>query len=165
MTRCGLVLSAAVLTLLAPFAAPADSRSDFSGKWDMDAARSESPQYTESRPSLTLVIQQTDAELTVETRRDGQTETIVFKMDGSETEKPAPDNGPYKWRAHWEGPKLITEVHRNINRATVSVTEALSLTKGGKEMTIDRTLTVQHGYNGPGAKNYASAKDVFVKAR
>jgi hypothetical protein len=55
MTRCGLVLSAAMLTLLAPFAAPADSRSDFSGKWDMDAARSESPQYTESRPSLTLV--------------------------------------------------------------------------------------------------------------
>lgn len=86
-------------------------------------------------------------------------------MDGSETEKPAPDNGPYKWKAQWDGAKLNTQVHRNINRATVTTTEALSLGEGGKELIVDRTLTVQHGYDLRGARNYASAKDVFVKAQ
>jgi hypothetical protein len=52
-----------------------------------------------------------------------------------------------------------------VNRATVTIEETLSLDPKGKEITIDRTLTVQHGYTMRGAKNYSSGKDVFVKAR
>jgi hypothetical protein len=153
-----------VLILVTSLLGGPDSKTDFSGTWEMDMTRSESPYYGESKGPVTVVIKQTADELSVETRRDGLNETIVYKMDGSETEKPATDNGPYKWRARWDGPKLTTEVHRNINRATVTISELLSLADDGKEMMINRTLTVQHGYNVRGAKNYASAKDVFVKA-
>ncbi|MEO8126959.1 MAG: hypothetical protein ABI822_07695, partial [Bryobacteraceae bacterium] len=65
----------------------------------------------------------------------------------------------------WDGPKLITQTQRNINHTAVTVTEVLSLGTGRKEMTVNRTLTVQHGYSWDKAKNYSSAKDVFVKAR
>ena len=41
--------------------------------------------------------------------------------------------------------------------------EARSLGPGGKEMTVQTTVIVQHGYSMPGAKNYGTSKDVFVK--
>ena len=165
MNRTVLAMTVAVFSLMAPLPGTPDTKTDFSGTWEMDSARSESPHSGgDSQGPVTVVIKQTDSELSVETRRDGQRETIVYKMDGSQTEKPAPDNGPYRWRAEWEGSKLTTETHRNINRTAVTVLEVRSLADNGKEMTVNRTLTVQHGYTGSGAKNYASAKDMFVKA-
>ena len=38
-----------------------------------------------------------------------------------------------------------------------------SLDASGKELTIDKTFTVQHGYQFQGAKNTGSGKDVFIK--
>ena len=165
MNRIVLATSIAVVALLAPLPGTADTKTDFSGTWEMDSTRSESPHFGDSTQGpVTVVIKQTESEVSVETRRDGQSETIVYKMDGSETEKnPAPDNGPYRWRAEWDGSKLTTETHRNINRTAVTVLEVRTLAENGKEMTVNRTLTVQHGYTGSGAKNYASAKDLFVK--
>ena len=138
---------------------------DFSGTWELDPKRSVSAHSSEPRPPLTLVIKQTPAEVSIETRQGGQSETIVYKLDGSETEKPAEDNGPFQWRAQWKNAQLVTETHRNINRSTVTITEILSLNPKAKELTIDRTLTVQHGYSMRGAKNYSSGKDVFVRSR
>jgi hypothetical protein len=40
-----------------------------------------------------------------------------------------------------------------------------SLDASGKELTIDKTFTVQHGYQFQGAKNTGSGKDVFIKRR
>jgi hypothetical protein len=114
---------------------------------------------------VTLVIKQDANELSIETRRGGQSETLVYKLDGSESQKPAEDNGPFQWRARWDGPKLVTETNRNVNRATVTISETLSLDRKAKELTVDRTLTVQHGYTMRGTKNYSSGRDVFVKTR
>jgi hypothetical protein len=155
----------AALALLVPSLRSADNNPDFSGTWEMDATRSESAHSSAASRPVTLVIRQTAAELSVETRQGGQSETIAYKLDGSETQKPAQDNGPFEWRARWEGTKLVTETHRNINRSTVTIKEILSLDAKAKEMTVNRTLTVQHGYTMRGAKNYSSGKDVFVKIR
>jgi hypothetical protein len=103
--------------------------------------------------------------VSIETRRGERSETLVYNLDGSESRKPAQDNGPFAWRARWEGPKLITETYRNVNRATVTIEEALTLDSKAKELTILRTLTVQHGYTMRGAKNYSSGKDVYVRSR
>jgi len=165
MNRTVLAMTVAVAALMAPLPGTPDTKTDFSGTWEMDSTRSESPHSGDSKGPVTVVIKQTDSELSVETRRDGQSETIVYKMDGSQTEKPAPDNGPYRWSAKWDGSKLTTETQRNINRTAVTVTDVLSLAKNGNEMTVNRTLTVQHGYSWHGAKNYASAKDLFVRVR
>jgi len=45
----------------------------------------------------------------------------------------------------------------------VIITEIRSLDGKGKEMTLDRTLAVQHGYSSSG-KTSSTAKDVFIKA-
>ena len=153
------------LALLAPGFGHAGTNPDFSGTWEMDATRSESAHSTATSEPVTLVIKQDATDLSVETRRGGQSETIVYKLDGSESQKPAEDNGPFQWRARWDGPKLVTETHRNVNRATVTIAETLSLDRKAKELTVDRTLTVQHGYTMRGTKNYSSGRDVFVKTR
>src|SRR4051794_34418095 len=114
---------AAVLVLSIASLGNAGAAPDFSGTWEMDATRSESAHSSAESELVTLVIKQSAAELSIETRRGGQSETIVYKLDGSETEKPAEDNGPFQWRARWDGPKLVTETHRNVNRSTVSITE------------------------------------------
>ena len=163
MNRIVLATWVVAVALMVPVVGMPDTKTDFSGTWEMDLARSESAHSGDSQGPVTVVIKQTTSDISVETRREGQSETLVYRMDGSETEKPAPDNGPYKWRARWDGPKLITETHRNINSTAVTVLEVRSLSDNGKEMTVNRTLTVQHGYSGTGAKNYASAKDVFVR--
>lgn len=165
MDRNVLATSLAALALLLPCMTGAPGSSDFSGTWEMDAARSESAHSSAANGPVTLVIKQTPSELSIETQRGDQRETIVYKLDGSQTEKPAEDNGPFQWRSQWQGTKLMTETHRNVNRATVTIKEILSLDEKAKEMTVDRTLTVQHGYSMRGSKNYSSGKDVFVKRR
>jgi hypothetical protein len=165
MNRLVLSASFAALVLLIPSLASPEAKTDFSGKWDMDTTRSESAHSTPPSGPVTLGITQSDTELIVETTRNGQTETIAYKLDGSETKKPAQDNGPFQWSAKWDGPTLITETHRNINRTTITIKEALSLDSTSKELTVDRTLTVQHGYQMRGGKNYSSGRDVFVKAK
>lgn len=159
------IFGACVAALLIPCFATPDAKTDFSGTWEMDTKRSESAHSGATTVPVTLVIKQTANDLSIETRQNAQTETIVYKLDGSEVEKPAQDNGPFQWRARWEGPKLVTETHRNINGVTVSVKEILSLDSKAKELTVDRTLTVQHGYTLRGTRNYSSGKDIFVKAR
>ncbi len=157
--------SVTVLALLIPcFEATPATKTNFSGTWEMDTTRSESAHSGAPGP-VTLVIKQTPTEVSIETRRSGQSETLIYKLDGSETKKPAQDNGPFEWRARWQGPKLVTEIHRNVNRATVTIEETFILDPKAKELTVDRTLTVQHGYSMRGAKNYSSGKDVFIKAR
>jgi hypothetical protein len=165
MNRTAFATSVTALALLFPDLGSADANPNFSGTWVMDATRSESAHSNAGSKPVTLVIKQTATEVSIETRRGDQSETLVYKMDGSETEKPAGDNGPFLWRVQWERTKLVTETHRNINRATVTIKEVLSLNGTAKEMTVDRTLTVQHGYTMRGAQNYSSAKDIFVKTR
>jgi hypothetical protein len=163
-----MILSTAitVLALIAPSAGqdPKD-KPNFTGTWALDAARSVSAQSEDPAGPVTLVIKQTDSELSIETRRGERSETLVYNLDGSETKKPPQDNGPFAWRARWKGPKLVTETHRSVNRTTVSLEEVLSLNAKQTELIVDRTLTVQHGYMMRGAKNYSSGQDVFTKVR
>lgn len=161
MHRLVLVTS---LTTAALFSA--EARPDFSGDWKMDPARSVSANTGEpGAGDRSVIIKQTATEVSIETRYGDKSETLVYKLDGTQTEKPAQDNGPFQWRAEWDGGRLLTETNRNVNRATVTIKEARTLDPKGKEMTVDRTLIVQHGYSVKGGQNYATGKDVYVKAR
>jgi hypothetical protein len=161
-----LVFATALLSpLITGLSGAPGATTDFSGAWEMDSTRSETAQSTPPVGPVTLVIKQTPTEISIETRRGSQTETLVYKLDGSESKKPVQDNGPFEWRARWEGPKLVTQTHRSVNRTTVTIQETLAVDAKAKELTVDRTLTVQHGYTMRGAKNYSSGRDVFVRAR
>ncbi len=159
-----------VLALALPLAAPGQSAIDFSGAWKMDAARSESAHQAVPIGPVTLTIKQTATEVSIETRRSEakgstQTEVLTYKLDGSESTTSATDGAPIKCKAHWEGTKLITGTTRNIQGATVTTLYVHNLNSSGNELTVQKTLTVQHGYQFEGAKSYGTGTDVFTKVK
>jgi hypothetical protein len=153
----GLVMAQLVL----PFSAGAQEKPNFSGTWTMETARSQSPTYPGFVGPITLVIEQTPTTLTVQTTQGGNTTKDEFKLYDS---KPvdAPLAVP-SFRAYWIGDTLVGETARNINDQTVQTEERRTLDPTGKEMTVETTLIVQHGYTLKGTQNHTTAKDVFKK--
>ena len=147
-----------------------DRKAQFFGRWKMDPARSDSAHQAVPIGAMTVVIKQTANELIIETMtsvsRNGsaaQTESVAYRLDGLENTVTTPSGGTLKTRARWDGPKLVTETVRNINGVPVTMQHVLSVRAGGKQLTIDRTLTVQHGYQSPSGNNTGAGKDVFVR--
>jgi len=157
--------------LLFSLHATAQEPIDFSGVWQMDPSRSESAHQATPIGSFTLVIKQAATELSIETRRSEKpksvisSETLTFKLDGSENSVQGNYGVQIKAKAHWDGTKLITETERSIQGSTVTTTQVFSLDASRKEMTVDNTLTVQHGYQSQGANNTGRGKDVCIKIR
>jgi hypothetical protein len=150
--------------------AATDDQKDFSGRWKMDRSRSESAHQAVPIGAVMLVIQQTATELRVETittPRDASAstsaETLTYKLDGSENIAPSKSGVEIKTRAKWDGPKLVLEAGRTINGAPVTTQHVLSLDAGGKELSIDKTLRIQHGYQTNSGNNTGRGRDVFVK--
>ena len=153
------------LAALVVIAAPAQNTVDFSGTWRMDATRSESAHQAVPSGPVTMVISQSPAEIGIETRRGRSSETLIYKLDGSENAKANGAGTPVSTKAHWEGAKLVTETERNVQNSTVTTRYVLDQSADGAEMTIDKTLTIQHGYQFQGANNIGRGKDVFVRVK
>ena len=158
------------LLLTFPFAAHAQGGSDFSGTWKMDPARSESAHQAVPIGPVTLIINQTATELRIETRRSQpggtaiQSEILTYKLDGTESTIAAQTGAPpVKTKAHWNGDKLVTETERNVQDASVTTAYIHSLDPKKKELTVDKTLLIQHGYQFEGSKSYGTGRDVFIK--
>ena len=166
-----LAIAAAALVSASPLFA--QERVDLSGTWQMDASRSESAHQAVPIGPVSLVINQTADALTIETRRSEKgssvvkSETLTFKLNGTESSNVGNYGVVVKVKAHWDGPKLIAETVRNVQDATVSTMQIFSLDASGNEMIVDKTLTIQHGYQSPAANNnnVGKGKDVFVRAR
>ena len=137
----------------------------------MDPARSESAHEVVPVESSTLAIVLTETGMTMETTRRevGQAEAfhekLILKLDGSVTTQNKSNPGTsVTAKAHWEGENLVVETSRVINEATVTTRYVHTLSTNGNEMTIDKTLTVQHGYEDVAkATNTGHGTDVFVR--
>ena len=146
----------------------ADRHADFSGTWRMDPARSESAHQDIPGGTGTIKLQLTGDALSMETTRfDGDKsvfhETLNFKLDGSETTSPGDGNVPVAGKARWDGEKLVVETVRSINDSDRHHALHHTLNAAGTEMTIDKTLTAQHGYMGRNAPTTGRGKDVFTR--
>lgn len=154
--------------LIAPLYATGEQR-DFSGAWKMDRTRSESAHQAVPVGPMTLVIKQAATEITIVTStrasRDApaSTETLTYKLDGSDNTIVGVAGAQIKTRARWDGQKLVTETLRTVNGMPVTIEHVFTLGAGGKELTIDKTLTIQHGYQSPCGNNVGRGKDVFVR--
>jgi hypothetical protein len=161
------------VTLLLASQVASQQVADFTGVWRMDAARSESAHQAVPIGPVTLIMKATPAELTIETRRAGKgkvpasNETLKFHLDGSESTVPDNSGAPIKTKARLDGAKLVTEVTRNVQGSTVTLVQTFSLDANGKEMIVDKTLTVQHGYQSTGAdaNNTGKGRDVFIRSK
>jgi hypothetical protein len=141
-----------------------------SGVWQMDPSRSESAHQAQPIGPVTLVITRNADNLTIETRKgagrkSSSSEKLTYKFDGPAISTADTSGGQIKAKAHWDGPKLVTETARNVQGSTVTTMSVFSLDASGNELTVQKSLTVQHGYQFEGAANTGTAKDVFIRAR
>ena len=158
----------AVILFLA-FQATSPTSPDLSGTWVMDFTRSESAHQDVPIGPVTVVIKQTPAEITIDTaRKPTKTgaavhEIVTYNLDGTESENSNRGKSIITAKAHWDGETLVTETTRNIQDSTVTTIYNHHLQASGREMVIEKSLTVQHGYQFQGAKTTGRGKDVFVK--
>ena len=151
-----------VAASILPIAILAQPRTDFSGTWVMDPGRSESAHSGEPFKPITSVILQSDATVKIETTRGEQKEAIVYPLERGHIAAAEP-SASLQPEAYWDGEKLVTETQRPVQGYTVTVKEIRTLRPGGNEMIVETMLIVQHGYTLAGAKNYATARDIYVK--
>lgn len=158
MTR--LLITLGIVLALGSVVAP-QTRPDFSGSWKLDEERSISPTYPGFVGPVTWVITQSPETMTVEVHRGPRTFTIAYTLFDKLPAGAAPK--PPSYRGHWNGESLITESSQDIEGQTVETRETRSLANGGREMIVERTVQVEHGYTVRGARSYGSGRDIFVK--
>ena len=154
------LLPAAVAVALITQAMTA-TKPDFSGTWTMDRERSESAMQEQPIGPVSVIITQTGTNVTIQTTRDGKPDVATYTIEAMP--KTPGTMGAGTRRAYWDGLRLVTEGAGNIQGQTVSVREARTLNPSSTEMTVESTVTVQHGYTLKGTKNYATAKDVYTR--
>jgi hypothetical protein len=160
MTHVSVAFAAALAIVAVPGGA-LQVPADFSGTWTMDLEHSESPHQGTGFEVPTLVIRQTPAAVSVETRRPSGTTTVNYTMSSAKAPEPGPAT---PGRAYWDGAVLVTEGTRVVQGQTVSLRERRSLDATGRQMTVETLLVVQHGYSFRGGQNYGAAKDVYTRA-
>jgi hypothetical protein len=156
-------VAALAATLLLPLALHAQPLPDFSGSWAMDPSRSQSAQQGEPFKAVTFLITQSAGQVRVESARGNERENVLYALTKSRASSNPGASGQSE--AYWEGEQLVTVTQRTVSGQTVTVKETRTLGAGGAEMTVETTVIVQHGYSMPGAKNYGTSKDVFIRAK
>ena len=163
-----LALSITCLIALGSSGLGGQSRPDFSGAWSMDLTRSEAAAQGTPIGPVTLAIRQTPEEIRIDTTREGRTESVRYLPASM---KPAGGPAGTLGTFRWDGSKLVTTLVTDINKQAITVEEARTLDATGKEMTVELSLVVEHGYQSGGtglvrsqnSPNTAKGINVFVK--
>jgi len=158
------LLPVLLVALALASAAAAQTKPDFSGMWVMDASRSQSAVQNEPVMSMTLVIKQTETDLSIDVTRDGRQHTVTYKPGAPNTM--SSNTGRAGLLAsiwYWDGQQLVTETLSDVNAMTMRTKAIYALEAGGAELTVESLIIVEHGYTLRGAQNYGSGKDVFKK--
>ena len=154
------VLSAAFLLQ----SVPAVRTTDFTGSWNMVAARSESPQQSPPVTEMTFVIEQTANQVRLDVTSGTSRPISVTYPIIAAPKLPADPPTADERRAYWDGNRLVLERGGTISGQTVSSRQSLAMSPDGGEMTVERLVIVQHGYTLRGTRNYATVKDIFTRA-
>ena len=152
------VIALLVFTLVAQAPLP-----NFSGTWNMIAARSGSPLQTPPVSAMTFAIDQQADHISIEsTAAEGKTVTMIYPIVPA-PKPPADPPGAGLARAYWEGKRLIIERGGTISGQTVSMRQSLTMDPASGELIVERLVIVQHGYTLRGAQNYSTVRDVFAR--
>ena len=98
--------------------------------------------------AATLVISQTATAVTVEQQSDGQSRTIEYALDGSETTVDV-GRGTLTVTASWDGATLVTAGTQSIETGrgnfSFDITERRTLSSAGQTLTIETTRVTGRG--------------------
>jgi hypothetical protein len=162
-----LALSIACVVALVSVDLGAQTHPDFSGTWNMDLARSEAAAQGTPIGPVTVAIRQTPGEVHIETTRNGRTEAVRYLPASAKAVSGSELIGAFRW----DGAKLVTRLVTDINKQAITVEETRSLNPTGREMTVEVSLVVEHGYQSGGtgvlrsqnSPNTSKGINVFVK--
>ena len=162
-----LALTIACVVAFGSIGAGGQSHPDFSGTWSMDLTRSEAAAQGTPIGPVTLLIRQTPEELRIDTTRNGRTESVRYLPASAR----ATGGGELLGSFRWDGSKLVTTLVTDINKQAITIQEARSLDPAGREMTVELTLVVEHGYQSgatglvrsQNSPNSSKGINVFVK--
>jgi hypothetical protein len=143
------LLLAATMAVVLPFAARAQGKPDFSGTWTLDTAKSDpAPNGRGGGGAATLTIKQTATELSVQTEGRQGPQTMTYKLDGSESKNEQMGRGGAQTlvsKAKWDGASLVIDTTREIQGMSITTHEVRKLDNGGKEMKVESTTTTPQG--------------------
>jgi hypothetical protein len=138
------------LALALPALAGAQNKTDFSGTWNVDTAKSDpAPQGGRGAgggPTTKLVITQSATELiAVTTNARGETRT-VYKLDGSDINETTP-SGTSTSKVSWDGGKLVVNRVQKITtpQGSGEITSQEVYTLEGKVLTLVTSRTMPMG--------------------
>lgn len=137
---------------------------DFTGRWRMVPERSGSATQSVPITDMTFVIEQAADQIRLDMTSGSAPTVSVTHVIGPAPKQPADPLGKDQQRAYWDGNRLVVERGGAISGQTVSSKQTLTLSPDQSEMIVERLVIVQHGYTLKGTPNYATVKDVFVRA-
>ena len=145
------LLLAATMAVILPFAAHAQGKPDFSGTWTLDTAKSDPAPAGRGGGgggAATLTIKQTATELAVQSEGRQGPQTMTYKLDGSESKNEQMGRGGAQTivsKAKWDGASLIIDTTREIQGMSITTHEVRKLDNGGKEMKVESTTQTPQG--------------------
>ncbi len=145
------LLAAALLVLVAASATAQDAKPDFSGKWTLDAAKSD---FGPAPPpeSVVIVIEHKEPNLKTATTQTGQQGVVTnernLTTDGKENTNKMKAMGTeqdVKSTSKWEGKKLLTALKFDIQGATIEINDSWELSEESKVLTVVRQIKTPQG--------------------
>ena len=155
------LMAALVLFVAVPPVALAQAKTDLSGTWTFDEAKSDPAPARAGgggggggrgggrmggAPPTAMTIKQTAGELTMDRTTAQGAQTVVVKLDGSES-KNTIGMGPAVSKAVWDGPRLVVTTTQTVQgrggEMTIDSKEIYSV--AGNTLTIEATRTTPMG--------------------
>ncbi len=134
---------AILFTLTLAALLPATAKTDFSGTWKIDAAKSD---FGPMPPpdTMTQKIVHTDPTIKVSTTQTGGSGDANYDMnyttDGKECENHMGDN-PIKTKLTWDGDDLVGDSVGSFEGNDFTAKDRWTLSDGGKTLTVTRKIS------------------------
>ena len=155
------LMAALVFSLALPMAVMAQAKTDFAGTWTFDEAKSDPAPARAGgggggggrgggrmggAPATAMTIKQTAGELTLDRTMAQGAQTVVLKLDGSESTNTI-GMGPAASKAVWDGARLVVTTTQTVQgrggEITINSKEIYSVQ--GNVLTIETTRTTPAG--------------------
>ncbi len=157
-----LVLASGMLKAQGPITAPEFAR--LAGTWDLDT--SGDPSLPAERRIITVSPESLHVEIV--RAEDARPPRLTYRFDGQDAVAEF-GSGKTTARLVRERVAVVTETVYEINASPLTVREILSVNADGTRLTVNRTVRVEHGYEGPlsagtsKSPNVSNSVVVFVK--
>ena len=146
---------AALLASVVVSPAAAQDKTNFSGNWKVNAAKSDPMGGMGGggggggMAAAVVTITQNAGKLVIETKRGDQVTTAAYNLDGSESVNTGMRGGMSKSKVSWDGHSLVIASEGSFNGPSGAITftsnEVRSLSADGETMTVVRTSHMPSG--------------------